>query len=63
MPLWNLDQVVGGMPVGSSFFVPCVQCKGMKTRILGVGKRYGVTLRVKVRFENNIKGVRAWRIE
>jgi hypothetical protein len=60
---WNLDAVIGGMPVNSSFFVPCIRCRALQGNINAAGKRFGVKMRTQVRFEANIKGVRAWRVE
>lgn len=60
---WNLELAIGGMPIGGSFFVPCVQCRGLQRRVAAIGKSYGVVLRVEVRFEMNFKGIRVWRIE
>jgi hypothetical protein len=63
MPNWNLELVIGGMPIGSSFFVPCVQCQGLMRHVAVLGKSYGVVLRCGIRFEDHIKGIRVWRIE
>jgi hypothetical protein len=63
MVQWNFDLVVGGMPVGGSFFVPCIHCNKLIGHVRKVGNDYGVVLRFSVRFEMNIKGIRVWRIE
>ncbi len=59
---WNLDVAVGGMSVGDSFFVPCVDCQPVITTLVQLGKAFGYKVVVRIRYENYIKGVRIWRM-
>jgi hypothetical protein len=60
--LWNLDAAMGGMTVGDSFFVPCVSCQPAMTTLIQMGRQYGYEVKVRLRFENYVKGVRVWRV-
>lgn len=63
MPVkWNLKAVIGGMAVGDSFFIPCLDCSQVKKEIRAVARTFNVSLEIKPRTEQYIKGVRAWRV-
>ena len=63
MPVkWNLKAVIGGMDVGDSFFIPCLDCEQVRKEIHAIGRIFDVKLEIKPRTEQYIKGVRAWRV-
>lgn len=59
---WNLDAAMGGMGVGDSFFVPCLDTQAVVTTLSAMGRQYGYKVMVRVRVENYVKGVRVWRL-
>ena len=59
---WNLRAVLGGMAVGDSFFIPCLDCAQARKEILKIARTFGVEVEIKPRTEQYIKGVRTWRI-
>jgi len=59
---WNLDIAVGGMTVGDSFFVPCLDCASARTTLIQLGRMFKYEVTVKSWVENGIKGVRIWRL-
>lgn len=48
---------------GTSFFVPCLDRKGVQNFILQEAKRLGLSVVSKQVIENKIYGVRTWRNE
>jgi len=62
MVKWNLKAVLGGMSVGESFFIPCLECKQVRFEVLNLARSFGIEVEVKPRTEQYIKGVRTWRI-
>lgn len=63
MPVkWNIKAVLGGMAVGDSFFIPCLECKPVRKEILAIARSYDITVEIKPRTEQYIKGVRVWRV-
>lgn len=63
MPVkWNLKATIGGMAVGDSFFIPCLDCDQVRKEIRAVARMFDVKLEIKPRTEQYIKGVRAWRV-
>jgi hypothetical protein len=47
---------------GTSFFIPCLDCTIAEETILKVTKRLKIDVIMKISIENNIKGLRVWRI-
>lgn len=48
--------------VGSSFFVPCIHDKEARARIEAKMQRLGYRVVIKVVIEDEIRGLRVWRI-
>ena len=59
---WDFEAVIGGMRVGDSFFIPCLDCKPYRAEIRRVAEEFGVKVRSRSRVENYIRGLRVWRI-
>jgi len=59
---WDFDAALGGMRVGDSFFIPCLECERYRGQIGRLAKEYGIEVRTMKRIESNIKGLRVWRI-
>ena len=49
------------MEVGSSVFLPCINTPLAIKQARGIFERRGWTMRVAIRAENNMWGVRIWR--
>jgi hypothetical protein len=47
---------------GTSFFLPCLNCKKLHNEIEAKAKRAGVSIIKKTVFENKVKGIRVWRV-
>ena len=47
---------------GTSFFIPCLDCTLAKNEVLKVTKRLKIDVLIKISIEDNIKGLRVWRI-
>jgi hypothetical protein len=62
MPKWDLQAVIGGMRVGDSFFVPCLECKDLNRRINSLAESFNIEVEIKYRTEDLIKGLRTWRV-
>ena len=62
MPRWDFHAVLGGMRIGDSFFIPCLNPEYHRGLIRRIAKEYGVEVRCMKRTENYIKGLRTWRI-
>lgn len=60
---WDFGAAIGGMRVGQSFFIPCLECERYRRHIYEAAKEYGVEVTCKKRTENHIKGLRTWRIQ
>ncbi len=45
-----------------SFFIPCLDCTEAKTEIQRITNRLGFDTVMKAVIENNIRGVRVWRV-
>ena len=45
-----------------SFFVPCLNCMQAKQDIARTAKRLKVQILMKVSIENDIRGIRVWRV-
>ena len=52
----------GALRVGSSFFIPCLNTTDAKKQIKGVFARRGWTMRIYIGAENDVWGIRVWRI-
>ena len=52
----------GAPRVGSSFFIPCINTTDAKKQIKGVFARRGWTMRIYIGAENDVWGIRVWRI-
>lgn len=50
------------MVVGASVFVPCVDTDKAKQQVSKIAEDKGWTIETRVRIENNMFGVRIWRI-
>ena len=51
----------GGMVVGASVFVPCIDTDKAKKQITKIAEIKGWTFETRVRIENDMFGVRIWR--
>jgi hypothetical protein len=49
--------------VGTSFFIPCLDPKEAETQVRATTKRLGYTVKCRTVIEENIKGLRVWRIK
>jgi hypothetical protein len=49
--------------VGTSFFIPCLDAAEAKKQVLRVTKRLGFAVRTRTVVEENIQGLRVWRIK
>lgn len=59
---WNLKAVLGGMAVGDSFFIPCLDCTQVRKEIRAIARAFGIEVEIEQRTEQYIKGVRTWRV-
>lgn len=48
---------------GSSFFIPCIDRKGMEKQVLAEAERLKVDVLCKHVVENNMYGLRVWRVD
>jgi hypothetical protein len=62
MPKWNLSAVIGGMKVGDSFFIPCLQCDENRKEIRRIAALFDIDVDIRPRTEEYIRGLRTWRI-
>ena len=49
--------------VGTSFFIPCLDVNEALRKVKETTKRLGFKIKTKVVIEENIKGLRVWRIK
>ena len=49
--------------VGTSFFIPCLDVHETKGKVKEVAKRLGYKVVTKLVIEENIKGLRVWRVK
>ena len=61
MVRWDFFVVLGGMRVGDSFFIPCLQCDEYRKQIRRVAEKLGVKLTIRQWTEEYLKGLRIWR--
>jgi hypothetical protein len=47
---------------GTSFFIPCLDCKEAKAEILCTTNRLKMKILTKVVIEEGIRGLRVWRV-
>lgn len=59
---WDFYTVIGGMAVGDSFFIPCLDVAPYRTKIKAVAEALGVTVVTHIVVENYIRGLRTWRV-
>tara|TARA_R100000995_G_scaffold84707_2_gene64398 strand:- start:4474 stop:4701 length:228 start_codon:yes stop_codon:yes gene_type:complete len=49
--------------VGTSFFLPCCKCRPLLYEIAKKARKAGVRIASKTVLENNVRGLRIWRID
>ena len=49
--------------VGTSFFIPCLDVHEARAKVKEVAKRLGYKVLTKQVVEENIKGLRVWRVK
>lgn len=49
--------------VGYSFFIPCLDPEEARKQVKRTAKRLGFTVKTKVTIEENVKGLRVWRMK
>jgi len=49
--------------VGTSFFIPCLDVNEARRKVKEVARRFRYGVKTKVVVEENIKGLRVWRIK
>ena len=49
--------------VGYSFFIPCLDPDEAEKQVKRTAKRLGFTIKTKVTIEENVKGLRVWRVK
>lgn len=47
---------------GTSFFIPCLDCALAKEQVAIVTKRLKIEVLCKISIEENIKGLRVWKL-
>ena len=47
---------------GTSFFIPCLNCRSAKKEILCTTDRLNIKVLTKVVIEEGIRGLRVWRV-
>jgi hypothetical protein len=47
--------------VGSSFFIPCLNCKRVRTQLKAALKRMKLKTVMRVCIEEGVRGLRVWR--
>ena len=60
-PNWYYPWV--GMRVGDSFFIPTLKPEVMLYKINLNAKEFGIKIRTAIRVEEQVMGVRVWRVE
>lgn len=65
MKIFNLPIVIewNKFAPGTSFFIPCVDRRRMEKQVLAEAKRLKVDVLCKHVVENNMYGLRVWRVE
>lgn len=59
---WNLKATISGMRIGDSFFIPCLNCTLLDSRIRRLSKEFGYDFSVRNVTEEFVKGLRVWRV-
>jgi len=49
--------------VGTSFFIPCLDVNEARRKVKEVARRFRYGVKTKVVVEENIKGLRVWRLK
>ena len=64
MKIYNLPILVrwDKFQPGTSFFIPCIDRKQMEKMVLAEAKRLKVDVLCKQVIENNVYGLRVWRV-
>jgi hypothetical protein len=64
MKIYNLPILVrwDKFQPGTSFFIPCIDRKQMERMVLAEAKRLKVDVLCKHVIENNVYGLRVWRV-
>lgn len=47
---------------GTSIFIPCLEPRTAKSEVLGVTKRLKMRVLMKVIIQDNVRGLRIWRM-
>lgn len=48
--------------VGTSFFIPCLDVAETRKQVKRVTKRLGFVVRTRATIEENVQGLRIWRV-
>jgi hypothetical protein len=48
---------------GRTFFIPCLDVEGAKKEVEAVAKRLKYSVEMRGVIENNVKGLRVWRLK
>jgi len=48
---------------GRTFFIPCLDVEGAKKEVEAVAKRLKYSVETRGVIENNVKGLRVWRLK
>lgn len=59
---WNLDATFGGLYVGGSFFMPCVDCKAMRRMLKRMAVSFEYRVEIRSSYEAQLKGLRVTRL-
>jgi hypothetical protein len=64
MKIYNLPLLIewNKFQPGSSFFIPCLDRRAMEKQVLAEAKRLKVEVLCKHVVENNMYGLRVWRV-
>ncbi|MDX1409271.1 MAG: hypothetical protein R3330_14090 [Saprospiraceae bacterium] len=58
---WDFFTAIGGMRVGDSFFIPCLQCDEYRKEIRFAANKLGVRVLIRQWTDDFVKGLRIWR--
>ena len=59
---WNLEATISGMRIGDSFFIPCLKCSNIESKIRRIADDFGYKVKISNCTEEFVKGLRAWRV-
>jgi hypothetical protein len=60
-PTWEFPFI--GMGLGESFFIPTNNTEFMTYKVKNAAKEFGAEVIIKARVEENILGIRVWRVQ